>query len=273
MRAGGEPRAARSVDDTPCSPASMLRPILFFALAACIALPATAQTPTTPGPAGAVAAVEALLAAEKAADWPAVLALVDPALVAATAEEFQVYGRQARRTLADSAAVVVSDDFIALRMDPAGFAVVRRVAAAVPPPTGRSPEAVILGLFAVAKSPDILQAVDEMTVRVLGTVALADTLVLVVARVGGGGSPAVEAALGQIRGALGSSDDPDAGTDVQSTAVRWTGGRWAVTDVGETGSNILDRALDVGGLGPFHALSGVARGLAIDAGTATADTF
>ena len=243
-------------------------------LAVCLAVPAAAQpTPQTPGPDGAVAAVEALVAAEKASDWPAALALLDPAIVAATAEQFQVYGRRARRTLADSANVVASRDFASLDMDARGFAAVRRVAAAVPPPSGRSPEAVVLGLFAVAKSPDLLRAVDEMTVRVLGTVALADTLVLVVARVGGGGSPAVEAALGQIRGALGSPGDPEAGTRVQSTAVRWTGARWAVTDYGKAGSNVLARATDIGGLGDFNRLSGVARRIAIDAGTATPDTF
>lgn len=106
----GEPRACRTVDGGSRTSVSMLRSILLLALAVRLAAPAAAQaTPETPGAAGAVAAAEAFVAAQRTRDWPMVLRLLASDAVDAMRARIPGLVTDARAVRADSAGAAAAD--------------------------------------------------------------------------------------------------------------------------------------------------------------------
>ncbi len=197
-------------------------------------------TPETRAPAGAEAAVLALVAAQRAENWPAVFRLVKPSALAETARGTRDLARLFHHALVDSATVAAADD---MRREPERaallFRMARRLDAVLVPGDSLSDleVAVRTAEAGIRRNPNRRYAFYSLRmdseldgagedVDLIGSVAETDSLVHVVGR-----------SRAQRRTA-----DPSA----QIVSMRWTGDRWATAY----------RTIDAPALRPLEGLIG-----------------
>lgn len=221
-----------------------LRPLLTVAAALLLAGSATAQpTPETPGPAGAEAAVVAVIAAQRARDWPALVALLDPDLVTWTADYTRETARQLHAVLADSAEAVRSGRIEReLDGDLRVFAMARRLDAVVPPgETAGDADLLVRVLRASqARQPAFFAAFpNPPTFQALGTVTEGDSLAHIVGRT------------------EWPSDVGERIARIETVSMRWNGTRWTLSgDQYSVGDVLTDLTLTVGNWG--EVIAGIA---------------
>ncbi len=195
--------------------AQVIRSCCACLLTLLVAGSAAAQpTPETPGSAGAEAGVRALVEAQRAQDWPTVVALMDPTVVLYTADYTRGFARGLHAVLADSAAVVQSDRFGAeFDSDMHIFAMARRLDAVLPSAETlgdadllvrvlRASQARRMSFFAVYTAPPAYRAI--------GTVTEGDSLAYVVGRT-------------TWTGFDGNMDER-----VETVPMLWSGTRWTL---------------------------------------------
>lgn len=188
----------------------MPRPMLLLAL--CLALPAAAQTPETPGPAGARAAVAALVAAQQAQDWTAAFELVDPALLGEAAFAIRDARNAFGFAVADSA-LVADGHLYPESPQTALFAAGRRAAARLDSLAffDNPSDAEVVGRLAAAvRSVRLISVYPESRYTPVRVDMAGDGRARVVGRLD----------------ILPGSSTP---ATVETTDARWTGSRWVVT--------------------------------------------
>ena len=202
-------------EGTPTRRVMTIRPLLALVAATLLlAGGAAAQpTPETPGPAGAAAAVETVIAAQRDYHWDALLRLVAPDDVAAMRADAHALIADARLVLVDSAAIVAMPEYVESRE---GWGEDERFAQAHEVLEGeayaaRSGQDLLERLMALAYANDYgyNAAMRRVALRPVGALAEGDTLAHVVTR---------EIALDSLRRR----------SDVGLVTMRWTGNRWTL---------------------------------------------
>lgn len=190
----------------------MLHRLPLLVLAACLALPAAAQTPAVAGPGGAEAAVAALVAAQQAQDWAAAFDLTDPAVLHEGAEFVRGARDLFAHAVADSATVVLEPDYQE-RPQPEMFRAARLAAARLDSLVfydDPSDVETVARLVGAVRSISLVAVYPESEYTPIRVDMESDSLARVVGRLD----------------VLPGSSTP---ATTETTTARWTGTRWVVT--------------------------------------------